>query len=221
MARLNLTCSTIDVPVPVSFRNLRFCVAKIYNYVQNNEDLHRKMSQLSIYQLYRVMNLIFENKLFENSETINSMFRSDYYLYTLNQRDIFTLAKPINVVLPGVAVMIKLCNVVTVYDSKHVAMRPKNVMVKRDFVPAPELVFYTNLKETVCHLSENRTPNFKARTALPGAEWDANGTLQNPHDFWPEAYDNDEKSEVKEWLTLSTLRSHYTAKLSENGGGQC
>lgn len=220
---LQLSGSEVDAPIPVTLRAIGFSIADLFKRVRCDRDVRDKVdTDVTAPIVYRILSAKFEYKLLKNYHIINSPFKNKYYNHQPDVEDLLKASKNVNIMPPAIAVCMKLINPIKYYDLRYIALRPKNPVSEEK--PVPECVYFSNLKTTVNYLAANQDAAFRNRSPLPGAVWNDEGRLANPHDFWPENYDLDsfrsDVIRVNEWLlTIETYRPRWVSKNVEDEGG--
>lgn len=89
----------------------------------------------------------------------------------------------------------------------------RKVNQQNAFVPTPEVIYLTNLRETVVAVANLATPvtvrrNFMNRNPIPGAIYNNNSQLTNPDAIMPQVYTaetlRNDLYDVKAWIEAAT-----------------
>lgn len=220
-----------SVVLPVSTRAIGVSVD---NKATSTETNRQRLPAVTIHQLYRVFLAMVERKVFEN--------RLDA---RLDDRDIWydpapfepfeTVITSNNIRPQQIGALIRCLPNFKYDETNFVMLFPaKQFTAQQVYIPIPEVVYLTNLRDTVVSLSNPQTViavrrNFINRNAIPGAEFNAQGFLTNADAIIPANYDAaallEDVYAVKNWIEaasdLKSSRENWFTRiqLSESNHG--
>lgn len=220
--------TSAPVCVPISTRTVGFSTQDTYTRVTSIQENIPRLGQMTVYQLYRVQLGMVEFKIFNNRQKCapelqfwNSM--SDFEQFK-------TAITSINVCTQRVGCLLKSIQNFMYNQKDYCFLFPKKQFdAQNRMIPIPELIYLTNLRQTVDYLSNPGTnreirQNFRMKSPLPRATWGDNDVLLNADEFIPADYGPlnliTDLYLVKGWIenatTLKSVQQKWFAQVDLN-----
>lgn len=184
--------TTRSIGIPVSTRAVGISVTTTINKIQATEANRQRLPQMTPFQMYRVMLDMVEKQIFENRIAAKLDDRDGWY--DPQQFEEFkNVTSSINICPQQIGALLKCIPSFKFEDLSFVPLFPgKKIDDRQRFIPVPEVVYLTNLRETVVSLADQLVAiavrrNFANKNPIPGAIF-AQGALTNAEDIMPAGY---------------------------------
>lgn len=226
MAQISIPMSDVDIPLPMSTRNIGFVLCNLLTKVDQVPDVAKRMPRTTPYEIYRVLLALNAQSVYENQKNLKSINTTLILQFSRATIEFFQFIINMSVLPMGFAGIQKLFQPLTHYEVRTVPVyAADSLAIGGEIQPVAETVNFQNLNAVVTELAKGGAgaQMFKERNPLPGAKWGADSKLLNPTDFWPVGYNPDqfhnELTDVREYfLTLSTLRERWMTKFKADQG---
>lgn len=184
-----------QLAIPVSTRTIEFSIQETFTLVANTRP-QIQTPPMTVYQFYRVMLALHESRIYKNRLSAN--FEDANLWYDARAFEIFkTAITSLQIATQRVGCLVRSSSTfkyetVTIVPT-YPAKKYVNMNGQRYYLPVPECVTFTTLRETVTSLAnpesdEEQRRGFRERNPLPRAQWDDHSVLTNPDDFMPAVY---------------------------------
>lgn len=188
-----------NVPLQITTRQLGFGLSKMLNTANVDEKLARMANQDrgTINQYYHIWLSLAETKLFKTSirvsEAIDQIEELPTFKHNAEFQNISTSAV---LVSEPIATFVNTIGIFKDTTETLFTSMPEDYLSRGVFVPLPENVRISNLRETALSLANPATAkaariHFENHSPIPGSIWN-NHILQNPNDIIGDVYDADE-----------------------------
>lgn len=215
-----------SVALPVSTRAVGISVVNTYNKVTQTEANRQRMPNVSIHQIYRVMLAMVERKIFDNRISATLDDRTEWYDPSAFE-DFKSVITSINICTQQIGALLRCIPCFKYDEVNFVPLFPANQFDgQRRLLPLPEVVTFSNLRDTVTSLANQQIPlavrrNFINKNPIPGAIFD-NNILTNADAIIPANYHaqdlRDDLYAVKGWIEaasdLRNAREKWFTKIS-------
>ncbi|KAJ8713833.1 hypothetical protein PYW08_007453 [Mythimna loreyi] len=186
-----MNCSVRPMSLSITTRGigLNLC-AFYYNTIRDYPKFGRTLP--NIYAVYRAMLALVEVKLMKVGVPLRDfelVYRNSVYLWEeIIGWSSFLIPVTIQKLIDAIGI------IENEDEGTYFPVMSKNTLIDGRFVPRPENILLSNLRETVVALADPNNPvlhkeTFYQNNPIPAAEWDLNYTLMNAEKIMPAEYD--------------------------------